>query len=65
MYGKQVTCMEKFVPYEKMSKKAKKEIDEQKRGGWDGVNPVTRVAEENPKAYQRKPKHPNRTEEWE
>ncbi|MCQ2433982.1 MAG: hypothetical protein MJ062_01930 [Oscillospiraceae bacterium] len=57
--------MEKFVPYEKLSKKAKKEIDEQKRGDWDGVNPVTKIIEENPKAYKRKPKHPNRSDDWE
>lgn len=44
--------MEKFIPYEKMSKKQKKEIDRKKRGSWFGVNPATRKSE-NPKAYKR------------
>ena len=34
--------MEKFVPYEKLSKKAKREADSQRRGSWNGVNPVSR-----------------------
>lgn len=45
--------MQKFIPYEKLSKKKKKEIDSKKRGSWHGVNPVTRKSE-NPKAYKRK-----------
>ena len=45
--------MEKFVPYEKLSPKKKKEIDRQKRGSWYGLNPVTRKPE-NPKAYNRR-----------
>lgn len=45
--------MTKFIPYEKMSKKQKKEIDRMKRGSWHGVNPVTRKSE-NQKAYNRK-----------
>ena len=44
--------MEKFVPYEKLSKKAKREADNQKRGSWNGVNPVSRKSP-NPKAYNR------------
>ena len=50
--------MEKFVPYEKMSKKEKKKLDSEKRGDWQGVNPVTRVEENDKKNYTRKPKHP-------
>lgn len=46
-----------FVPYEKLSKKEKKKIDSLKRRDWSGLNPVTRVAEEN-KKYSRKEKHP-------
>ena len=42
--------MEKFVPYEKLSKKEKRRMDSMKRGTWQGVNPVTRKSE-NPKAY--------------
>lgn len=45
--------MEKFIPYEKLSKKKRKELDSKKRGSWNGVNPVTRRSE-NPKAYKRK-----------
>ena len=44
--------MEKFVPYEKLSKKAKREADAARRGSWNGVNPVTRKSP-NPKAYNR------------
>jgi len=44
--------MEKFVPYEKLSKKEKKKLNEARRGSWQGVNPVTRRSE-NPKAYNR------------
>lgn len=45
--------MEKFVPYAKLSKKKQREIDREKRGSWNGVNPVTRV-EKNQKIYDRK-----------
>jgi hypothetical protein len=45
--------MEKFIPYEKLSKKKKRELDAQRRGSWYGVNPVTRKSE-NPKAYNRR-----------
>ncbi|MBQ8217887.1 MAG: hypothetical protein IJZ91_08030 [Oscillospiraceae bacterium] len=44
--------MEKFVPYEKLSKKEKRRMDTMKRGTWQGINPVTRKSE-NPKAYNR------------
>ena len=45
--------MEKFIPYEKMSKKQRKAMDAKRRGSWGGLNPVTRKPE-NPKAYNRK-----------
>ena len=45
--------MEKFVPYEKLSKKKKRELDAKRRGSWYGVNPVTRKPE-NSRAYNRK-----------
>ena len=45
--------MEKFVPYEKLSKKKKKELDSARRGTWYGINPVTRKPE-NSRAYNRK-----------
>ena len=45
--------MEKFVPYEKLSKKKQRELNAMKRGTWGGLNPVTRKPE-NSKAYNRK-----------
>lgn len=45
--------MEKFIPYEKLSKKKQRELNAMKRGIWGNVNPVTRRPE-NPKAYNRK-----------
>ena len=48
--------MKKFIPYEKMSKKQKREIDRQQRGTWI-LSPVTRIAETDKKHYSRKIKH--------
>lgn len=45
--------MERFIPYEKMSKKQRRAADAKRRGSWNGLNPVTRKPE-NPKAYNRK-----------
>ena len=45
--------MEKFVPYDKLSKKKKKELDKARRGSWYGINPVTRKPE-NSRAYNRR-----------
>ena len=45
--------MEKFVPFEKLSKKKKRELNAIRRKDWNGINPVTRKSE-NPKAYNRK-----------
>lgn len=50
--------MEKFIPYEKLSKKAQRELDRKKRGDWGAVKPVSR-REESHKAYKRHPKHKN------
>lgn len=50
--------MEKFIPYEKLSKKEKRRLDSAKRGSWGGLNPVTRKSE-NPKAYSRR-----KTQDW-
>ncbi len=44
--------MEKFVPYEKMSKKQRRAVDAKRRGSWGSLNPVTRKPA-NPKAYNR------------
>lgn len=42
--------MEKYIPYEKLSKKKRRELDARQRGSWNGFSPVTRRPE-NPKAY--------------
>ena len=46
--------MAKFIEREKMSKKARRELDNQSRAVW-GISPVTRKAP-NKKAYNRKQK---------
>lgn len=43
--------MEKFIPFEKLSKKQRRERDKKRRVTW-GFSPVTRNAQ-NPKAYNR------------
>ena len=45
--------MEKFIPYEKLSKKQKRARDAARRNGWGALSPVTRKPE-SPKAYNRK-----------
>lgn len=45
--------MNNFIPYEKMSKKQRRDIDRMRRGSWNGVNPITRRIESK-KAYNRK-----------
>jgi len=50
--------MEKFIPYEKLSKKEKRKLDLARRQTWGELNPVTRKPE-NSKAYNRK-----RTQDW-
>lgn len=44
--------MEKFIPYEKLSKKEKQKFNRAKRGSWGAINPVTRKPQ-NSKAYNR------------
>ena len=44
--------MEKFIPYEKLSKKEKRKMDAARRGTWGELNPVTRKPQ-NSKAYNR------------
>ena len=34
--------MNNFIPYEKLSKKKKRELDNSRRGTWGELNPVTR-----------------------
>ena len=45
--------MEKFIPYEKLSKKEKRKMDLAKRHTWGELNPVTRKPA-NSKAYNRR-----------
>lgn len=45
--------MPKFIPFEKLSKKKKKELNAMKRGSWGALNPATRKPK-NPKAYDRR-----------
>lgn len=45
--------MEKFIPYEKLSKKEKRKLDLAKRQTWGELNPVTRKPM-NSKAYSRR-----------
>lgn len=44
--------MEKFIPYEKSSKRRKKELNTIRRKTWGALNPVTRRPA-NPRAYNR------------
>ena len=50
--------MEKFIPYEKLSKKEKRKVDAAKRNTWGELNPVSRKPQ-NSKAYNR-----NKTRNW-
>jgi hypothetical protein len=45
--------MDKYVPIEKRSKKAKQALAKARRGTWGPLNPVTRMPA-NPKAYNRR-----------
>ena len=51
--------MEKLIPYEKLSKKEKRKIDQARRQTRGELNPVTRKPE-NSKAYNR-----NKARNWE
>ncbi len=45
--------MEKFIPFEKLSKKKQREQMSKRRGSWVALNPVTRKPE-NPRTYNRR-----------
>ena len=49
--------MERFIPYEKLGKKERKKLDAEKRRGWNGLSPATKVVPGAKKVYRRKPKH--------
>ena len=51
-------CMARFVPKDKLSKKARKELNRQKRVTWE-FSPVTKTVESK-KVYSRKKKAQNR-----
>lgn len=45
--------MEKFIAYEKLSKKKQREINAMKRSTWNIISPVTRKSPD-PKVYNRR-----------
>ena len=47
--------MEKFIAYEKLSKKKQKELNKAKRGTWGVMSPITKV-KPSAKVYKRKKK---------
>lgn len=48
--------MNKFIPFEKLSKKEQKRLNQLKRTGWGSINPVTRTIPDK-KKYTRKEKY--------
>lgn len=51
--------MEKYIPYEKLSKKEKRRLDSQRRGSWGPINPVTRKPESSKaRNWKREPHEP-------
>ena len=56
--GREMMIMARFVPKEKLSKKAQKELNRQRRVTWD-FSPVTRTADSR-KVYNRKRNSRNR-----
>ena len=45
--------MEKFIPYEKLSKKQRRQLDRRRRNDWGELKPVSRKIESG-KIYKRK-----------
>ena len=45
--------MPKFIPYKKLSKRKRRELDNEQRGSWGAVNPATRAIKSK-KLYDRK-----------
>lgn len=45
--------MEKYTPYEKLSKKKKRALDKARRNTWGHINPITRKSK-NSRAYNRR-----------
>ena len=51
--------MSKFIPFDKLNKKEQQRINAEKRNTWNGLNPITRIADTDKKKYKRKPKYPD------
>ena len=49
--------MEKYIPYDKLSKKKRRELDRKQRNDWGAVRPVSRKIESG-KIYKRKKAKP-------
>jgi len=47
--------MERFIPQEKLSKKARQELNKAKRKDWNGIRPVTRKIESKKRYRREKP----------
>lgn len=45
--------VEKFTPFDKMSKKKQRELNQRKRKTWGNINPITRTSK-NLKVYDRR-----------
>ena len=45
--------MEKYVPFEKLSKKKQRELNAKRRNTWGSISPITRKPN-SPKAYNRR-----------
>ncbi|MBR5125938.1 MAG: hypothetical protein IKU68_04295 [Oscillospiraceae bacterium] len=56
--------MEKFIPYEKLSKKEKRKLNQARRQTWGCLNPVSRKPE-NSRAYNRQKENRNATSKYE
>ena len=55
--------VDKYVPFEKLSKKQQRELNKKRRGTWGDLNPVTRKPK-NPKAYDRKKARRSHTDDF-
>lgn len=53
---------EQYVPFDKMSKKKRREYNAQKRNDWGEINPITKREEKN--AYKRKKQKEKENSQW-
>lgn len=49
--------MERFISYEKLSKKQQRELDEKRRVNWGALNPISRTADDGKKYNRKKARH--------